>query len=84
MTRLKSSLRSIVDHDGAVILDIEHNTMLTINATGSYILERIEQGKQIDVIVRELASDTGADMLEVDRDVSLFLEDLKSKHLLTV
>lgn len=29
-------LRSIVDHDGAVILDIDHDAMLTLNATGGY------------------------------------------------
>lgn len=31
-------LRSIIDHDGAVILDIEHDAMLTLNSTGGSLL----------------------------------------------
>jgi len=76
-------LRSVVDHDGAVILDIERDSMLTINSTGSYVWQRLQQGKQIDEIIRELASETGADPVAVDRDVQAFLDELKSRHLLT-
>lgn len=76
-------LRSVIDQDGAVILDIEHDTMLTLNSTGGYIWQRLQQGKLIDEIVRELARDTGTDLAAVDRDVHDFLEQLKSKHLLT-
>lgn len=75
-------LRSVIDQDGAVILDIEHDTMLTLSSTGGYIWERLQQGKLIDEIVRELARDTGTDLAAVDRDVHDFLEQLKSKHLL--
>jgi len=58
--------------------------MLTINSTGSYVWERLQQGKQIDEIIRELASKTGADPMTVDHDVRAFLDELKSRHLLTV
>ena|SRR6266436_634367 len=75
-------LRSVVDHDGAVILDIPHDTMLTLNSTGGYIWQKLEQGKLIDEIVSELSRDTGVDLAVVDRDVHAFLEQLKSKHLL--
>jgi hypothetical protein len=81
---LRPHLRSVVDREGAVILDIERDSMLTINSTGSYVWERLKQGKQIDEIIRELASDTGADPVAVDRDVQAFLDELKSRHLLTV
>ena len=83
MATLRPHLRSVVDHDGAVILDIEYDTMLTINSTGSYVWERLQQGKQIDEIIRELASETGADPVAVDRDVQAFVDELKSRHLLT-
>ena len=83
MATLRPHLRSVVDHDGAVILDIEYDTMLTINSTGSYVWERLQQGKQIDEIIRELAGETGADPLTVDRDVHTFLDELKAKHLFT-
>ena len=83
MATLRPHLRSVVDHDGAVILDIEHDAMLTINSTGSYVWQRLQQGKQIDEIIRELAGETGADPLTVDRDVHTFLDELKAKHLFT-
>src|SRR6266702_1846307 len=82
MVTPRPHLRSVVDHDGAVILDIERDSMLTINSTGSYVWQRLQQGKQIDEIIRELASETGADPVTVDRDVHIFLDELKSRHLL--
>ncbi|HEY2470921.1 MAG TPA: PqqD family protein [Terracidiphilus sp.] len=83
MVDVAPHIRSIVDHDGAVILDIERDSMLTLNSTGGYVWQKLRQGKLIDEIVSELAEETGADLLTVDRDVRAFLEELKSKHLLT-
>jgi len=77
-------LRSIIDHDGAVILDVERNSMLTLNATGGYVWEKLQQGKSIEDIVRELAAETLAETAVVERDIREFLEDLKSKHLVKV
>jgi Coenzyme PQQ synthesis protein D (PqqD) len=76
-------LRSIIDHDGAVILDIEHDAMLTLNSTGGYVWEKLKQGKLIDEIISELAKETNTDPTTVDRDVHAFIDELKSKHLLT-
>jgi hypothetical protein len=76
-------LRSIIDHDGAVILDIERDAMLTLNSTGGYVWDKLKQGKLIDEIVRDLASETGTDPAMVDRDVRDFINELKSKHLFT-
>jgi len=75
-------LRSIIDHDGAVILDIEHDAMLTLNSTGGYVWEKLKQGKLIDEIICELASETGADPATVDRDVHAFFDELKARRLL--
>ena len=75
-------LRSVIDQDGAVILDVQRDTMLTLNSTGAYIWQRLQQGKLIDEIIRDLAQDSGVDLNVVDRDVHDFLEQLKSKHLL--
>jgi hypothetical protein len=75
-------LRSIIDHDGAVILDIEHDAMLTLNSTGGYVWEKLKQGKLIDEIVRDLANETGADPSTVEFDVRAFVEQLLTRHLL--
>jgi hypothetical protein len=75
-------LRSIIDQDGAVILDIERDAMLTLNSTGGYVWEKLRQGKLIDEIICELAREAGIDPEIVGRDVHAFLEELKSKRLL--
>jgi len=83
MITTPSHLRSIVDHDGAVILDIEHNSATPLNSTGAYIWQRLEQGMLVDDIVAQLARETNTEIEVVAADVVRFLEKLKSRHLLT-
>lgn len=54
MLTIAPHIRSIVDHDGAVILDIKRDAMLTLNFTGGYVWEKLKQGKLIEEIVSEL------------------------------
>jgi hypothetical protein len=81
MITVTPNLRSIVDHDGAVILDISRNSMTTLDTIGAYIWQRLGKGLPIDAIVAELTQDTGADREIVARDVDEFMEQLKSRHL---
>jgi hypothetical protein len=74
-------VRSVVDQDGMVILDIKHDAMLTLNATGSYIWDKLQQGQLIEEIIRDLSLDTGMDIALVEHDVNEFLEQLKAKHV---
>lgn len=83
MLRPPEHLRSIVDHDGAVILDIPANRMTTLNPTGAYIWQRLKEGMPPDVIVAELARDTCTERSVVEMDVAAFFEQLKAKHLVT-
>jgi hypothetical protein len=77
------SHRSVVDQDGAVILDMKNNAMLILNSTGGYIWERLQRGKLIDEIAHDLSRDTGMDLAAVERDVYEFLENLKAKQILS-
>jgi hypothetical protein len=83
MVTTPAHLRSIVDHDGAVILDIQHNAVTPLNSTGAYIWQRLEQGMLVDDIVAQLARATNTEIEIVAADVDRFLEKLKSRHLLT-
>lgn len=74
-------LRSIVDHDGAVILDIPRNATTRLDAVGSYVWDRVQRDIEVGAIVRELARDTGTDTSVVTKDVEQFMEQLKSRHL---
>jgi hypothetical protein len=78
---MASHLRSIVDHDGAVILDIKRDQFFSMNPVGSYIWERFLKGEGLDQIARELAEETGTDISIVMADVNDFVADLKSKQL---
>ena len=81
MITVTPNLKSIVDHDGAVILDISRNSMTTLDTIGAYVWERLGRGLTVDAIVAELAQDTGADREMLARDVDEFMEQLKSRHL---
>jgi hypothetical protein len=75
-------LRSVVNSDGAAILDVAHNTMITLNNTGGFIWQRLQQKKSPDEIATELAAQTGADAVIVEHDIREFLEQLKTRNLL--
>jgi hypothetical protein len=81
MITIPTNLRSIVDHDGAVILDIPNNAMTALDATGAYVWRKLQDGLQVDAIVAELTRDTGADQEMVAKDVDEFMEQLKSRQL---
>lgn len=83
MSTPMSHLRSIVDHDGAVILDFRNDSMLTLNPTAGYVWDKLQQGMSRDEIIRALAKETLADLAVVERDVNDFMEELKSRHLVT-
>ena len=75
-------LRSVVDADGAVILDLERNSMLTLNSTGGYIWDKLQHGDTPEEIIRKLADETLTDVAIVERDVRDFLEQLKSRRII--
>ena len=83
MVTTPAHLHSIIDHDGAVILDVPRNAITTLDATGSYIWERLQRGLQEDAVVAELARDTGTDESVIATDVREFMEQLKSRHLVS-
>ena len=84
MVVMPPHLRSIVDHDGAVILDGARNAMTTLDAGGAYIWERLQRGLEVDAIIAELTNDTGAEESVVANDVREFMEQLKSRHLVKI
>jgi hypothetical protein len=81
MAATPANLRSIVDHDGAVILDIENDQFFSMNPVGAYIWQRLVNGEGLDQIAKALAEDTGTNISIVLADINEFLADLKSKHL---
>jgi coenzyme PQQ synthesis protein D (PqqD) len=77
-----SNLKVVVNEDGAAILDIENDSISTLNPTGAYVWQELQRGESIDTVITSLARETGEEFTLVDRDVREFAEDLKQKHLL--
>ena len=82
MADSSSKLRTVINPDGAAILDIPRNQITTLNSTGGFIWERLQQGLPVEQIVDALARESNTDPLIVEKDVNTFLEQLQSKHLL--
>jgi len=81
MAAMPAHLRSIVDHDGAVILDINRDQFFSMNPVGTYIWTRLLDGQGIDQVAKALAEETGTDIALVTADVNDFVADLKNKQL---
>jgi Coenzyme PQQ synthesis protein D (PqqD) len=74
-------IRSIVDPDGAAILDIQQNVLITLNPSGAYIWSKLQAGKPVDEIIAELSRDTGEAVSVIQRDVQSFITQLIAKQL---
>jgi hypothetical protein len=76
------NLKTIVSEDGAVILDIERDSMSTLNPTGAYVWKGLQRGETIETIIANLARETGEDSLVVEPDVREFVAELQRKQLM--
>jgi hypothetical protein len=76
------NLKAIFSEDGAVILDIERDSMSTLNPTGAYVWQGLQRGETIHTIIANLSRDTGEDSLLVEPDVREFVAELQQKHLI--
>lgn len=82
MTMENPHLRTIVDQDGAAILDIERGVVSTLNLTGAYVLQGLLRGESLETIIANLAAETGEEVPLVDLDVREFVADFRRKHSL--
>jgi 6-phosphogluconate dehydrogenase (decarboxylating) len=73
-------LRTVVNQDGAAILDVSRNQITTLNSTG-FIWDKLQQGRTVEQAIQDLAIESDTDPAVVERGVSAFLEQLKSEHL---
>ena len=77
----KPSLRTVVNEDGAAILDPHSGQITTLNTTAAYIWQALERGNSADVIATHLAEETGEDLSVVRQGITAFLAELEERHL---
>ena len=82
MSEISPHTSSAVDKDGAAILDIAHNQIITLNTTGGFVWERLTRGESVGMIVYELAQATETDPQVVENDVRSFIDQLAEDGLI--
>jgi hypothetical protein len=78
-----SHLRTIVNEDGAAVLDTERGTISTLNTTGAYVWQALERGEGEEDIVEALARETGTPREVIRQDVSDFIAALQENKMLS-
>ena len=84
LLKIAQGVRSTHDRDGAVVLDIHHGQMFTLNLVGSKILEMLERGCPETQMVEEITRKFRIRPDIVERDVREFLECLEKHRLVEV
>jgi hypothetical protein len=82
LLKIAEGVRSTHDRDGAVVLDIHHGQMFTLNLVGSKILEMLKRGCPETQMVEDISRKFGIRREIVERDVREFLECLEKHRLL--
>jgi hypothetical protein len=80
--KLSPGIRSSHNQDGAIVLDVLHGQMFTLNPVGSRILELLKQDRTENQIADELSKEFGADRETVLADLQEFVAHLERHRLL--
>jgi hypothetical protein len=81
LLKIAEGVRSTHDRDGAVVLDLHHGQMFTLNLVGSKIVEMLERGCPETQMVEEITRKFRIRPDIVERDVREFLECLEKHRL---
>ena len=81
---VRGHVRSVLDPDGAVLLDLRQGKYYSLNGVGAEIWSQIEAGSSVSEIETHLNVSFGAPVETVRGDVAAFLQDLQGKQLIDV
>lgn len=82
--QVQRHVRSVIDPDGAVILDLRRGKYYSLNGVGAEIWLQIEAGRSAAEIEGHLVRQLGAPAADARRDTADFLADLRQKELIDV
>lgn len=83
MAKTRSHLRTVANEDGAAILNARSGKLSALNPTGAYVWHGLERGESVEVIVKNLARETGMSLEVVERDVRAFVAALEEQGFLS-
>lgn len=70
-----------IDNDW-IIMDTETFTVTKINAMGAYILHRVKEQREIEDIIRNIATDYDVELNVARTDTLAFLKELEEINLI--
>lgn len=82
--RIPNHVRSIIDPDGAVILDIRKGKYYSLNGVGAQIWIKLEAGMSVPEIENHLSTTYATPSELVRQDVAGFIASLQQKQLVNV
>ncbi len=80
--RISENIRTSFNQDGAVLMDIQGGSMLTLNPIGSIIWQQLSDGRSPEQIAEHLALEFGISREQALADVNEFVEQLQAQHLI--
>ena len=78
-----SCLRTVMNADGAAILDTQAGQITTLNSTGAMVWQSLRRGESLDRVGADIARETGEEIEAVKSDLKDFIEELRRKNLLS-
>jgi len=82
MTNENSCLRTVMNADGAAILDTEAGQITTLNSTGAMVWQGLERGEDLNTIAATIVRETGAEIDAVKVDIRGFMDELRNERVL--
>jgi hypothetical protein len=82
MYRVSDTVLSTHNGDGGIIVDIQHDRLLRLNRTGSWIFQQVEAAQTQLQIVEALSRDFHIRRQSAQEDVANFLRSLEEQGLI--
>lgn len=79
---VQSHVRSMIDTDGAVLLDLKAGKYYSLNTVGARIWSDIEKGLSVPEILRHLEETFPGPAERLQTDLTAFVQGLKDKELI--
>ena len=83
MLQLSENLRTVIDQDGAVLLDVVRGKIVRCNRTGAVILDLISRNCDQDQITAEFSRLYELPLAAAHADVAAFLRSLEEQGLVS-
>ena len=82
--QIRPHVRSMIDADGAVVLDLSAGKYYSPNGVGARIWQKAEEGLSLPQILTHLEASYPASASKLSQDLNVFIDGLQAKGLVDV